>query len=121
MVDLLNETSRDETTSDWWRSRTATKLLLLAGVGAVLVYAIGDVLSGLLYDGYSWADQAISELSAIGSPVRPLMVSIILTHNVLLLLFGIGMLRVADRRSLPWIGILLVVCFVVVGLPTHTI
>ena len=107
--------------SDWSRSRTATKLLLVAGAGAVLVYAIGDVLSGLLYDGYSWADQAIGELSAIGSPVRPLMVSIILTHNVLLLLFGIGMLRVADRRSLRWIGILLVVCFVVVGLPTHTI
>ena len=77
--------------------------------------------SGLLYDGYSWADQAISELSAFGSPVRPLMVSIILIHNVLLLLFGVGMLRVTDRRSLRWVGILLVVCFVVVGPWTHTI
>jgi hypothetical protein len=37
--------------SDWWRGRTANKLLLLAGVGAVLVYALGDIQSGFLYDG----------------------------------------------------------------------
>ena len=121
MVDLLNVESCGDMISDWWRGRTATKLLLVAAAGAVLVYTIGDVLAGLLYEGYSWSDQAISELTAFGSPVRPLMVSIILTHNLLMLLFGVGMLRVADRRTLRWIGILLVVCFVVVGLPTHTI
>ena len=87
----------------------------------MVVYAIGDVLSGVLYDGYSWADQAISELSAFGSPVRPLMVAVILVHNVLLLAFGVGILRTASRRSLRWIGILQVVDFVVVGLTTHTI
>jgi hypothetical protein len=121
MADLMDEPSCGDVISGCWRSRNATKLLLLAGVGAVAVYAVGDVLSGLLYDGYSWADQAISELSAFGSPVRPLMVSIILIHNVLLLLFGVGMLRVTDRRGLRWIGILLVVCFFVVGPWTHTI
>ena len=82
MVGMLGVDTREDI-STWWRGRTESRLLLLAGVGAVLAYTIGDVLSGLLYDGYSWADQAISELSAFGSPVRPLMVSIILTHNVL--------------------------------------
>jgi hypothetical membrane protein len=106
--------------SRWWRSRTVTKSLLLAGVAAVVVYAIGDVLSGLLYDGYSYRDQAISELSAFGSPVRPLMVTVILIHNVLLLAFGIGLLRVARRRSVWWIGVLQVAGFVLVGIATHT-
>jgi len=40
----------------WWRGRTAKKSLLLAAVAAVAVYVIGDVLSGLLYDGYSYLD-----------------------------------------------------------------
>jgi hypothetical protein len=95
------------------------KNLLLAG-GAVVVYAIGDGLSGLLYDGYSFRDQAISELSAFGSPVRALMVTVILIHNVLLLAFGIGVLQVARRRSVWWIGALQVAEFVLVGIATHT-
>ncbi len=49
------------------------------------------------------------------------MVTVILVHNVLLLAFGVGILRVATRRSLGWIGILQVVDFVVVGLTTHTV
>lgn len=106
--------------SRWWRGRTVKKSLLLAGVAAVVVYAVGDLLSGLLYDGYSYLNQAVSELSAFGSPVRPLMVTVILIHNVLLLAFGIGLMRVARRRSVWWIGVLQVTMFVVVGIPTHT-
>lgn len=109
-----------EVISHWWRGRAGKMSLLLAGVAAVAVYAIGDVISGLLYDGYSFLNQAISELSAFGSPVRPLMVTVILIHNVLLLAFGIGLLRVARRRSVWSIGALLVAMFVVVGIPTHT-
>lgn len=112
--------SRADVISRWWRGRTVKKSLLLAGVAAVVVYAIGDFLSGLLYDGYSYLDQAISELSAFGSPVRPLMVTVILIHNVLLLAFGIGVLRVARRRSVWWIGALQVAEFVLVGIATHT-
>ena len=48
------------------------RVLLTAGIAAVVVYVIGDLLSALLYNGYSYLDQAISELSAFGSPVRPL-------------------------------------------------
>jgi hypothetical protein len=113
--------SRGDVMSGWWDGRIAKTLLLMSGIVAVVVYAIGDIVSGLLYGGYSWADQAISELSAFRSPVRPLMVSVILIHNVLLLAFGIGILRVARRRSLRWVGILEIVSLVVVGSATHTI
>ena len=110
-----------EVMSRWWRGRAAKKTLIAGAVAAVVLYVFGDVLSALLYDGYSYLDQAISELSAFGSPVRPLMVAVILTHNLLLLAFGIGLLRVARRRSaLWWVGALQVAEFVLVGIPTHT-
>lgn len=96
------------------------KSLLLAVIAAVVVYVAGDVLAALLYDGYSFLDQAISELSAFGSPVRPLMVTVILIHNVLLLAFGVGLVRVARRRSVWWIGVLQIAEFVLVGIATHT-
>jgi hypothetical membrane protein len=110
-----------ETVSGWWHSPRTTKLLLLAAIPAVIVYGIGDLISGLLYDRYSFKDQAISELSAFGSPVRPLMATLILIHGALLLAFGIGILRGARRRSVRWIGWLLVAGFFIVGLWNHTI
>lgn len=96
------------------------KGLLVAAIASAVVYGLGDLASGLLYDGYSYKDQWISELSAFGSPVRPLMVTAILTHGLLLLAFGVGIWRVADRKSLRWVGLLLIVAGVI-GLPTHTV
>ena len=120
MDGLASTDSCGDAISHWWRGPAANKVLLMAGVAAVVVYAVGDVLSGLLYDGYSHTDQAISELSAFGSPVRPLMVTAILTHGVLLLAFGLGVLRAACRKRVWWIGALLV-AIGVLGLPTHTV
>ena len=96
------------------------RLLLLAGVVAVAAYAVGDLLSGLLYDGYSFRDQAISELTAIGSPVRPLMVAVIMVHGLLLVGFGVGVWRSGDRRSLRFVGPLLIVANIV-GLILHPV
>jgi hypothetical membrane protein len=103
-----------------WRGPVTNKVLLMAGIAAVVVYVIGDLFSGLLYDGYRYLDQAISELSAFGSPVRPLMVTVILIHGVLVLAFGIGVLRASRRRSLSCVGGLLI-AMGVVGFPTHTV
>jgi hypothetical protein len=104
----------------WWQSQSAVKALLFAGVAAVVVYGVGDLVSGLLYDGYSFRDQAISELAAFGSPVRPLMVAAILLHNLLLVALGVGLWRAADQRSLRWVGAL-IVAIGISGLPTHTV
>ncbi len=95
-----------------WRSRTVTKALLAAGIVASGLYVVGDVVSGLVYNGsrpYSFRDQWISELTALGSPVRPLMVAVITAHDVLLIAFGLGIWRAAGRsRSLRWLGLGLV-------------
>ena len=96
------------------------KGLLIAGVASVLVYGLADLISGLLYDGYSFKDQWISELTAFGSPVRPLMVTAILIHGLLVLVVGVGLWRAADRRSLRSVGMLLMLAGVI-AFPTHTV
>ena len=100
--------------------RMPRKGLLIACVGSVVGYGLGDLVSRLLYHGYSYKDQWISELTAFGSPVRPLMVTAILIHGLLLLVFGVGLWRSADRRSLRRVGVLLMLAGVI-GLPTHTV
>jgi hypothetical membrane protein len=112
--------SRDESPGRASSSRTATRLLLLSGIAAVGLYGLGDLISGLLYDGYSFRDQAISELSAFGSPVRPLMMSVILIHSVLIIAFGLGVWRAGERKSIRWAGLALMGAGVI-GIPTHTV
>ena len=94
--------------------------LLAAAIGSVAVYGLADLMSGVLYDGYSFRDQWISELSAFGSPVRPLMVTAILLHGLLLIAFGVGIWQCADRAGLRRLGVLLIIDGAI-GLPTHTI
>jgi hypothetical protein len=88
-----------------WRGRTATKALLVAGIAAAAVYVAGDALSGLLYEGYSFRDQWISELTARGSSVRPLMLAVMTAHGLLGAALAVGIWRSAGRsRSLTTPG-----------------
>ena len=106
-------------TSRWWRTRTSTKILLFAGIVSAGVYVVGDVLSSLIYiynssRPYSFKDQWISELTALGSPVRPLMVTVVTVHGLLLAAFAVGIFRAAGRnRALRWVGWLLLAATVV--------
>ena len=102
------------------RADAVDRALLAAGILAVVIYGVGDLASGLLYAGYSFRDQAISELSAFGSPVRPLMVTVILIHALLMTAFGVGIWRTADRRSLRWAGLCLMTTGLI-GFPNHTV
>jgi Protein of unknown function (DUF998) len=95
-----------------WRGRKATKALLVWGIAAAALYVVGDVLSGLVYNAtrpYSFKDQWISELTAYGSPVRPLMVTVVVAHDLLLIAFGLGIWSAAGRsKSLRWTGLILI-------------
>ena len=105
-----------------WRSQKTTKVLLYVGIVAAGLYVVGDVVSGLIYDAsrpYSFKDQWISELTALGSPVRPLMVAIITVDNVLLTAFAAGIWRAAGHnRALRWVGTVLLVS-VAIGIWVH--
>ena len=120
MNELAAAESCDEVMSGWWHSRRAKKALLAGAIVGGAVYGLGDLVSGLLYEGYSFRDQAISELTAFGSPVRPLMLTVMIVHSLPLLAFAVGIWRVSNRKSLRGVGAALIAASVV-GLPIHTI
>ncbi len=102
------------------RSLAARKAYLVAAIAAAAVYGLGDLISGLLYEGYSHRDQAISELTAFGSPVRPLMLTAMMVHGLLLVVFAVGLWRLSRERILHGVAGLFIAAWVV-GLPNHTI
>jgi hypothetical membrane protein len=86
------------------------KALLVCGIIASLLYISTDILLGLISPGYSFNSQAISELSAIGAPTRPLWIAMTFLFNPLLVAFGIGVWKAAGtKRSLCLTGIVLVI------------
>ncbi len=84
-----------------------TKILLFCGALYFPIYFLLDFTSSILYRGYNYKDQAISELSAIGAPTKPIWSVTGPVLNVLLIAFGIGIWRTAQKRSLRLTGILI--------------
>ncbi|UCF59020.1 MAG: DUF998 domain-containing protein [Candidatus Bathyarchaeota archaeon] len=85
------------------------RLLLICGLLASVVWVGNDIVAGTLWQGYSFTDQAVSELSAIGSPTRSLVVSVSLVYDVLMIAFGLGVWTHTRQRSLRLIGSLAVI------------
>jgi hypothetical protein len=78
---------------------------LACGAASTLLYFGMDVLASLLYDGYSYTDQTISELSAVGAPTRPLWIPLGLLYSVLVIAGGLGIwASAAGRLSLRAAG-----------------
>jgi hypothetical membrane protein len=66
------------------------KTLLACGALAPLVYIATDILAARRYAGYSFSDQAVSELFAIGAPTSGLVVPLFTLSSALLLPFALG-------------------------------
>lgn len=91
------------------------RLLLLTGVLSSIVYVSADVLCGLRYPDYSFTDQVISELSAIGAPTGALWATLLQIFAALFAAFTIGVvLEGRANRRLRVTGWLLV-AFVLLG------
>jgi hypothetical protein len=72
--------------------------LLRCGVASALIYVVTDIAAGLAYPGYDFADQAVSELFAIGAPTSRLVVPL---FSVSSLLFGLSMSLIRQRDAAP--------------------
>lgn len=76
---------------------------------AVLYPIVNDGIAATLYEGYSRADQAVSELSARGAPTHALLTGLGPVFSLLFVAFGIGVRRSASgRRALKLAGVLIV-------------
>ena len=67
------------------------KILLGCGIVSSVLYVVTDVLGTLRYEGYSYADQEFSELTAQGAPTRNFMVALnVIPYDLLVAAFAVG-------------------------------
>jgi hypothetical protein len=66
------------------------KALLACGIVAALLLAGVDVLAGSLAPGYRFDARSASALSAAGASTRPLVLTVTLVANALLIAFAVG-------------------------------
>jgi hypothetical membrane protein len=78
-------------------SKRLQNFLLMGGILATVTYLAGDVIGGLLYPGYSFTSQTISELVAIEAPSRPVTNTLFMIYSMLAGAFGVGVLWRAGR------------------------
>ena len=78
------------------------RALLVCGIVAPVLYIGTDILAAtLLYQGYRYADQQVSELSAIGAPTRSLWIGMTDVWTALVIAFALGVwLSAGPKRSL---------------------
>jgi hypothetical protein len=69
---------------------SARRILLGCGVAFAVLWIGMDVVASILYDGYSYRDQTVSELSAIGAPTRPFWFALGTVWSMLVIAFAVG-------------------------------
>ena len=98
------------------KKRIVTNVLLACGILYALLNIGADIIAAMSWEGYNYFNQAASELTAIGAPTRPFVVPLLITCQLLVITFSIGVLRSAGKkRALRTTAILLVI-YGIVGL-----
>lgn len=98
------------------------KILLTCGILSSLYYIAINVWVAMQYEGYDAASQTVSELSAIGAPTRSLWVSLVTVYSVLVMAFGWGVLKAANKNGKLRLAGWLLIVYIVVGIfwpPMH--
>lgn len=91
-------------------NRDQVRLALLAcGVAAACIYVFTDIAAAASYPGFSYTDQAVSELFAIGAPTSAFVVPLFSLSSTLLLLFALGIWLVSEgNRALRLLAVMFV-------------
>jgi hypothetical protein len=77
--------------------------MMIGPIRELLLYLTTDRLAGRLLNGYSFAAQSMSELSAADAPTRSLVVSLNLIAALRMIAFGVGVWRAGGQALLPHI------------------
>jgi hypothetical protein len=89
---------RDESTEE--RAISVRRVLLACGIVGAVLYPLADIFATTQYPGFSYRDQAVSELFAIGAPTSAIVVSLFTSSSTLLFLFAIGIWMSANGRRM---------------------
>lgn len=85
------------------------KGLLFCGILASLLYVFANIITAIIYAGYNVSSQTVSELSAIDAPTRNLWIFLMAIYTLLVIAFGIGVLKTsAGNKWLRMAGILII-------------
>jgi hypothetical protein len=86
------------------------KILLYCGIFSSIYYVAINFIVPLYYPGYNPASQAISELSAIGSPTKTLWTWLSSFYSPLIIAFGIGLWQSSTwNKPLRVVSILMII------------
>ncbi len=77
-------------------AKVVRESLLICGILSSVLYVSADIAAAISWHSYSYVDQSISELFAIGSPVK--WIFGLVPYSPLILAFGIGVLWSAGRK-----------------------
>ena len=82
--------------------------LLFCGIISTILYIVSDIVCAIVYPGYNYINQTISELSAIGSPTTSLWKTLTFMFSPLIIAFGVGVFLSAKKIQLRIAGIFLI-------------
>src|SRR5215203_5733951 len=95
------------------------KILLGCGIVSSVWYVITDVIATLRYPGYRYTEQEFSELLAVGSPVRPLMIALNgIPYGLLVAAFAVGVWQTAGQKRAGRITAAMLVAYALTGMVT---
>ena len=83
------------------------RLFVICGVLAPLVYIATDIAAARLYPGYSYRDQAVSELFAIGAPTATMVVRLFTLSSALFVLFSVGLRLSMEGRLMRLMALMI--------------
>ncbi len=97
------------------------KYFYLAGIGSTLSYLLADILGHIIYPGYNFVSNAISELSESGSDHRLLFSLILVSSSFMGIVFGINIIsnhKFKENKLIFLGGVLLLVMSICTTLTT---
>jgi hypothetical protein len=74
------------------------RALLACGIAGAVLYPAADILAAMRYPGFTYRDQAVSELFAIGAPTGDFIVLLFSISSVAMFLFALGIWMSAGGR-----------------------
>lgn len=87
--------------------RQIKRPLLVCGIAAAAVYIATDIAAAAAYPDFSFTDQAVSELFAIGAPTSHFVVPLFSLSSALLLLFALGIWLASEgNRSMQFLALM---------------
>lgn len=96
---IFRLTSSTPSRGDNLRSPSRLRRALLAcGIAGAALYPLADIFASTRYPGFSYRDQAVSELFAIGAPTSRIVVPLFSISSALLFAFAIGIWMSANGR-----------------------